>query len=165
MFFTNVVDMQQAIALPPIFPLRLMSNVPMAMISDGMTRGMMIDFNALRNSFPTKETYIASLFDHSSSLLVLKITPKTTPAITPPKVAMVNKFCLMKDCVPFFVGLKWLKFNFPFMFDLRMKMQQVFRQSNYNQIRFFGIEMELGIKRFDCQQPRTYFCGLNRTNM
>ena len=107
-----------------------------------MTRGMMIDFNALRNSFPIKETYIASLFDHSSSLLALKITPKTTPAITPPKVAMVSKFCFTKDCVPFFVGLKWLQFNFPFMFNLRMNMQHVSIWSRYNQIRFHRIEIE-----------------------
>ena len=94
-------------ALPPIFPLRLMSKVPMAIINEGMTSGIMIDFRALRKSFPTKETYIASLFDHSSSLLALNITPKTIPAITPAKVAIVNKFCLKNDCVPFLVGFKF----------------------------------------------------------
>ena len=65
-----------------------MSNVPIAMIKEGITRGMMIDFKALKKSFPINETYITSLLDHSSSLLALRITPSMTPAITPQKVAI-----------------------------------------------------------------------------
>ena len=78
----------------------------MAMINDGITSGIMIDFRALKKSFPTNETYIASLLDHASSLDDLKMTPRITPAITPKNVAMVNAFVRRKDVQPFFDGFK-----------------------------------------------------------
>ena len=78
----------------------------MAMINDGITSGIMIDFRALKKRFPTNETYIASLLDHAVSLDDLKITPRITPAITPKNVAIVNAFVRKKDVQPFFDGFK-----------------------------------------------------------
>ena len=77
----------------------------MAMINDGITRGIMIDFRALKKRFPTNETYIASLLDHASSLDDPKMTPRIRPAITPKNVAMVNAFVRRKDVHPFSMAL------------------------------------------------------------
>ena len=76
------------------------------MINEGITRGIMIDFNALRKSFPTKDTYIASLLDQSSSLDALRMTPRITPAMTPKKVAIVKAFVLKNEAQPFLDGFK-----------------------------------------------------------
>ena len=84
------------------------------MIKDGITSGMMIDFNALKKSFPTKDTYMASLLDHSVSLLSRRITPRITPAITPKNVAIVKAFDRKKDVHPFFDGFRlYVRFRNP----------------------------------------------------
>ena len=73
---------------------------------DGMTSGMMMHFNMLRNSCPRNPTYSsASLLDQASSLDSLRPTPRPIPTRTPTNVARVRAFSLREETHIFFFFL------------------------------------------------------------
>ena len=68
-------------ALAAILPDRERSRDPMAAISEGTTRGMMMHLSILRNSLPRKLMYMMVLGAHGLSVLSFRDKPRIMPAI------------------------------------------------------------------------------------
>lgn len=79
-----------AMARPPIRPVALKFNVPIAAINDDITSGKIKPFNMRKNSSPKKLKYIISRADHFDEVDARKIKPTITPSTTPANVEMVS---------------------------------------------------------------------------
>ncbi|GLH05097.1 Protein of unknown function [Gryllus bimaculatus] len=64
----------------------------MAVMIDDTMSGKMSDLSICRKTSPTKVTYITSRGGHSPSRELRRITPSTTPAVTPSSVSSVSRF-------------------------------------------------------------------------